>query len=216
MTRKCSPPEPVYRATPVPPRVPVKKKVAPLTERQQQRHEDRARRELEASCELFYKQRCRRMVECHTNTGHIYLVTPDRPHPRNGAKPYKIGFSRKPKNRLADLQLAHYEPLVFKFLSKPLWDVKTTEDQLHHRLNSRRIRGEWFLLTRENITRIMETCEWERKLNTVVGKFYRVYGRRGAAHHAQRDYPRLMELIKEHNRLLQDSQSMIEYRSVCW
>ena len=76
--------------------------------------------------------------------GFVYLMR----NQRNGF--IKIGFSRDPKYREATLQSE--EPEV-ELLTKFVGDM-SDEESLHERFSAKRLRGEWFKLTDEDILSI--------------------------------------------------------------
>lgn len=64
----------------------------------------------------------------------------------------KIGVSKKPKAREGTLQ-SEDPGVQLLFATPPIYTVKH-EQQLHSRYQAKRIRGEWFKLTNEDITEI--------------------------------------------------------------
>lgn len=70
-----------------------------------------------------------------------------------GEGPVKIGVAKNVEQRLAALQTAHYEPLrVLKTINGGL----KAERQIHSRLSSFRLAGEWFKWTAEVQAIILE------------------------------------------------------------
>lgn len=59
--------------------------------------------------------------------------------------PFKVGYSRKPKARMAQLQVGHPELLTLMFLLKtgPLAG-KEAENEIHSYLREHRVRGDWY------------------------------------------------------------------------
>jgi hypothetical protein len=65
----------------------------------------------------------------------IYFIQPQR------GGPVKIGYARKPENRLRELQCGNPYPLQIVAVVDGGW---TTEAVLHKRFASGRMEGEWF------------------------------------------------------------------------
>lgn len=83
-------------------------------------------------------------------TGYVYLA-----QPVEGGL-IKIGWTERPRERLAGLN--HFWQEV-KFLALiPTVDPITLERRLHKLYDDKRVRGEWFSLTTEDIDRLEEAC----------------------------------------------------------
>ena len=65
----------------------------------------------------------------------------------------KIGAAKDPQSRIKFLQTAVVEPLQ---LEGVLIGGTKIEAELHHHLQHRRIRGEWFSLTKEEVASFLE------------------------------------------------------------
>ena len=63
--------------------------------------------------------------------------------------PVKIGYTLYPKERLRELQTAHYEEIK---LLRVIDGNEATEHYLHERFSLNRIRGEWFNFSPEMLT----------------------------------------------------------------
>lgn len=63
---------------------------------------------------------------------------------RGGDGPIKIGFSKNPTARLAQLQASVPEPLRLLAVEYDLWGGKSLEQRLHKRFKEHRLSGEWF------------------------------------------------------------------------
>jgi hypothetical protein len=71
----------------------------------------------------------------------------------------KIGKANDPQKRIADLQTAH--PVKLELLATLPGD-KWLEKQFHNRFSDRRITGEWFRLTDEEVrTALVESRGWK-------------------------------------------------------
>lgn len=88
------------------------------------------------------------------NIGYVYLVKLD--------KYYKVGISVTPETRLKEFTLLPY-PLEEVFIVR-VGNYKQVEEDLHKIFDKRRIRGEWFDLTDEDVSFIGNYLE-ERKIN---------------------------------------------------
>jgi hypothetical protein len=70
--------------------------------------------------------------------------------------PIKIGCSQSPRNRLGELQIAHYKTLR---LLGWIEHSDILENQLHIEFEDDRIRGEWFHPTKQVINKITELLD---------------------------------------------------------
>lgn len=76
-------------------------------------------------------------------SGWIYILKSSSGH-------YKIGRTKYLQNRLSQLQTG--SPISLKFVhSIKTQDMKALESELHHRFASKRVRGEWFNLSPEDV-----------------------------------------------------------------
>jgi hypothetical protein len=89
-----------------------------------------------------------------TKPGKIYIIGV------KGSKntPYKIGMTSgtNVKPRLADLQVSHWQELEILFESPVLSHIRTHESRLHDRYQSKKVRGEWYKISRKNIEEIQK------------------------------------------------------------
>ena len=83
--------------------------------------------------------------------GYIYLI-------RNGNNEYKIGKSNNPNRRLLELQTA--SPTKLTLIYSVYCDYyNNIETSLHNYLNSYKIRGEFFNLPLEIVTKFEQLCK---------------------------------------------------------
>ncbi len=73
----------------------------------------------------------------HTHTGFVYFIE------AMGLRAVKIGFSREPRNRLAEMQPSC--PARLRLLAA-VPGSESIESTLHHKFLDQRIHGEWFHL----------------------------------------------------------------------
>lgn len=66
----------------------------------------------------------------------------------------KIGISKRVERRLRDLQISSPEKLTLLFY-QPLQKAELIEKKLHQRFSDKRLRGEWFDLTPDDIQWVM-------------------------------------------------------------
>ena len=87
-----------------------------------------------------------------TKPGKIYIIGVKG----NKNAPYKIGMTSgtNVKPRLVELQTSHWQELEILFESPVLSNIRIHENNLHERYQSKRIRGEWFKISRKNIEEI--------------------------------------------------------------
>lgn len=74
------------------------------------------------------------------STGFVYVAKCGKYH--------KIGYSKTPERRVESLQTGNPEPVV---LVGTIEGTKDTELQLHQQFHAKRVRGEWFELTDEDV-----------------------------------------------------------------
>lgn len=77
-----------------------------------------------------------------TKSGFVYLIKRD--------SDYKIGVSSKPKSRITAIQTGSASPVETICLIKTD-DMENLELALHNRFAEKRIRGEWFNLSTEDV-----------------------------------------------------------------
>ena len=88
------------------------------------------------------KESIREMVGISCTPTYIYLMH------HGVSNVWKIGRSNKPKARETTLQ--HQDPMIT--LNWQVEAVSTFETWLHHRFKSKRIRGEWFKLSKSDVS----------------------------------------------------------------
>jgi len=87
--------------------------------------------------------------------GYVYLIRAD-----NGL--FKIGKTGNPKNRLKSLNTG--SPCELRYVSIIKTDnMDDLEERLHYHFSNKRIRGEWFALTDEDVDRISQLVELLRR-----------------------------------------------------
>lgn len=84
------------------------------------------------------------MKETLKNKKHwIYIIGTE-------TKPYKIGFSCRPKNRLKDIQTGHPKKLSIHYLEEINSDeIENIERHIHNNIRHLKTHGEWFNLELE-------------------------------------------------------------------
>jgi len=84
-------------------------------------------------------------------TGTVYVIGPDQP-----GCPYKIGITSgsDTKHRKTSLQTAHWMDLKLIWASPLLDRADLVETYLHQHFAPKRVRGEWFMITQEDIAHI--------------------------------------------------------------
>lgn len=83
------------------------------------------------------------------NKGCVYLVKLD--------KHYKIGISKKPKDRLKEFTLLPYE--LEDVIIKEVNNYERVEEELHTKYKDFRVRGEWFELSLKQVEEIKQYLE---------------------------------------------------------
>jgi hypothetical protein len=107
------------------------------------------------------------VIEATGRAGFIYLMKPDN-------MPHKIGFSVDADARKRQINLAlPYEPHVIHLIKTN--DMLRAEAYFHEQFADRRLRGEWFELTVEDVEWIRSVGEWNHL--TVVTEVERVVER---------------------------------------
>jgi len=64
---------------------------------------------------------------------------------------YKIGWSKNPSNRIKQLTLGPSAEIIFE---KPFPNISKVEKNLHHLFEEKKVSGEWFELSEEDIEQI--------------------------------------------------------------
>lgn len=100
---------------------------------------------------------------------YVYVIASDP------AGPVKIGFSKHPEKRLAQLQTGHSETLrLYYFHAMPAECVKLMEKAVHATNRHRKVKGEWFKLSVEDA--ILEVrhavIRYSDNLELVTNKVY--------------------------------------------
>jgi hypothetical protein len=90
--------------------------------------------------------------EIQKNPGKIYII---------GVKgdknaPYKIGMTsgNKIRKRIEALQTSHWQELEVIFETNMIPNVRIHESELHNLYKSKRVRGEWYMINKEDIKSI--------------------------------------------------------------
>lgn len=112
-----------------------------------------AERKAQLKAELSEKLRIareEREFERMRRMGYIYVIGSEC-----GKYPYKIGLSKSPPaRRLNDLQTSHWANLKIYYESPQVSYIELVEKALHDKFKKKRVRGEWFNLTKRDITYI--------------------------------------------------------------
>jgi len=89
-------------------------------------------------------------------TGTVYIIGPDVP-----GTPYKIGVTSgsNTKKRKSALQTAHWMDLKLIWKSNMLSRADIVEKKLHKHFENKRVRGEWFDISQQDIDTIPELVE---------------------------------------------------------
>ena len=87
--------------------------------------------------------------------GKLYIIGPKEN--KNGDYPYKIGISTGTtiQPRLVSLQTSHWMELSVVYESKVLNHVRKVESKLHSKYRTKKIRGEWYRINKEDISDII-------------------------------------------------------------
>lgn len=95
-------------------------------------------------------------IQRSRNAGVVYIIGA-----ANGKSPYKIGFSKNPdlRKRLCSIQVSNWVELCIIYKSPIVDNVTQLERRIHGRYSDKRIRNEWFLLTRKDIKQIQHEIE---------------------------------------------------------
>lgn len=88
--------------------------------------------------------------------GYLYVIKVDGN--------YKIGISKNPKQRFGEYTKYAKEPK--QIIIKKCCSYKKIEEQLHERYSEKRIRGEWFCLTEQDIDDIEAFLEENEEKHT--------------------------------------------------
>jgi len=86
---------------------------------------------------------------------------------------YKIGKSQDPKTRFRQINSGSPVECYFVYHEKYDEDVKDLEKEYHNMFADKRIRGEWFDLTEDDLHKILEDDEDAKKFVSIaksVGK----------------------------------------------
>jgi len=95
-------------------------------------------------------------VQSSKNSGVIYIIGA-----ANGKSPYKIGFSKNPdvRKRLGGIQVSNWVELCVVYKSPIVENVTLLESRIHSRYGEKRMKGEWFSLTKKDIKQIKYEIE---------------------------------------------------------
>jgi hypothetical protein len=86
---------------------------------------------------------------------NIYLITTEY----FGKKVYKIGRTKRPiEKRLNELRTSNANPLEVLFVYKTNWGTQV-ERRLHTNFRKKRMEGEWFNLTEEDVKNFTNLCK---------------------------------------------------------
>jgi len=83
---------------------------------------------------------------------YVYLIN------KEYTDEYKIGVSNDPEKRLKAIQTGNSEKVIIFKKFKSQYPTKV-EGRLHRFFNSERRKGEWFVLTDEQIKSFLSLCE---------------------------------------------------------
>lgn len=90
------------------------------------------------------------------NNGVIYIIGA-----KGGKSPYKIGFSKNTdvRKRLCSIQVSNWIEMCVIYQSPIMSNVTQLERRIHSRYANKRIRNEWFSLTKKDIKKIQHEIE---------------------------------------------------------
>lgn len=99
----------------------------------------------------------------------VYLICAEI----NGEKLYKIGYTRREvEQRIRELKTGNAAELFIVESFKSKWGTKI-ESQIHRRLKHKKINGEWFELTDEDVDGFINMCKQiDNNLNIVSQTTY--------------------------------------------
>jgi len=85
----------------------------------------------------------------------VYLICAEI----NGEKLYKIGYTRREvEQRIRELKTGNAAELFIVDSFKSKWGTKI-ESQIHRRLRHKKVNGEWFELTNEDVDGFIDMCK---------------------------------------------------------
>ncbi len=89
-------------------------------------------------------------VSNERGVGYIYVIVAE------ASDKCKIGYSKDPIYRMAQLQIANFDTLVLKF-HKKVTNMASAERRLHKLFNYAQVKGEWFQysLIKADLLRLM-------------------------------------------------------------
>jgi hypothetical protein len=99
-----------------------------------------------------------------SNTASIYIIGPD-------GGPYKVGWSKDPKSRLGNLQVGQAVEVKIHYQQETdVAKAKIIEKMVHRQLAHKRIRGEWFSASLEDIVDEVRYAfiRWEDEDNLIL------------------------------------------------
>lgn len=81
---------------------------------------------------------------------YIYIIG-------NSESQQKIGFAKNPQKRLKALQTGNAQKLFLHHVAEvPEEKVKILEKKIHHEINHKKIKGEWFNISAEEAKLILD------------------------------------------------------------
>lgn len=97
-----------------------------------------------------------RPIQRNKNDGVIYIIGA-----KDGKSPYKIGFSKNAdvRKRLCSIQVSNWIEMCIVYQSPIVANVTQLERRIHFRYAKKRIRNEWFSLTKKDIKKIQYEIE---------------------------------------------------------
>lgn len=89
-------------------------------------------------------------------SGYVYLITSE-------VGRTKIGYARNPKSRFKDIDVASPVEVNLRFTCR-VQNAASVEKMLHEKHSHKKIKGEWFLLSEEDlieIEKVVKSYEWQ-------------------------------------------------------
>jgi hypothetical protein len=92
--------------------------------------------------------------------GYVYLFQYEQPSPVKSTSIYKIGRSANPRRRIEDFGGLPFKLELVGMVAS--YDTIGLEEKLHRFFQSRRLNGEWFVLSKREVTKWFEIAESHR------------------------------------------------------
>ena len=125
--------------------------------------------------------------KCGKSKGIIYVIGSE-----DHSTPYKIGFTgnKDVSKRLAGIQMYSWVTLKVLFQSPIVNNVMQVERRIHFRYANRRVRNEWFALTKKDLAKLKKQFnEGEFNDEAEAIRFDKLAAKHAAERHARLNEP---------------------------